>query len=358
MITLSLCMIVKNEEDTLGRCLDSVRAAVDEMIVVDTGSDDDTVAVAVSKGAKVYSFTWCDDFAAARNFSFSKASCEYIMWLDADDVIRPEQLNILKKLKAELGEPVREIAARYEVAFDEAGRPTLIYYRERIFLRKAGFVWKGEVHEAIPLLPDALFSEFTVTHAKLHPTEKGRNLRIFEKLIREGKPLDARQKYYYARELFYNARYKESIAFFKDFLAGDGWKPDKIGASLLLARCYALTGEDRLSLEALLTGLQFGEPAAELCCAIGERFLIENDCRTAAFWYSLALGRNGDPQTGAFMYMDYSGYIPLIQLCVCYDRLGQYDTAEAYNEQAALVKPESHAVRMNREYFRRRRGGT
>ena len=90
LITISLCMIVKNEEDTLPRCLESVGGLVEEIIVVDTGSDDRTKEAALEYGAKVYDFPWVEDFSKARNFSFSKATQQYCLWLDADDVIDPE----------------------------------------------------------------------------------------------------------------------------------------------------------------------------------------------------------------------------------------------------------------------------
>lgn len=78
MITISLCMIVKNEERILARCLDSVKDLVDEIVIVDTGSVDATRRIAQTYTDRVYDFTWIDDFSAARNFAFSKATCEYI----------------------------------------------------------------------------------------------------------------------------------------------------------------------------------------------------------------------------------------------------------------------------------------
>lgn len=102
MITLSLCMIVKNESDVLGRCLSCTKDIADEIIIVDTGSTDNTKEIAHGFTDKVYDFEWCDDFATARNFSFSKASMDYTMWLDADDVIDEKNRALLLKLKNEL----------------------------------------------------------------------------------------------------------------------------------------------------------------------------------------------------------------------------------------------------------------
>ncbi len=103
-MTLSLCMIVKNEEKTLGRCLKSVQKAFDEVIIVDTGSSDKTIEIAKTFTDMVYSFKWEDDFAKARNKSFSYASCDYIMWLDADDVIEEKELEKLMVVKSELND--------------------------------------------------------------------------------------------------------------------------------------------------------------------------------------------------------------------------------------------------------------
>ncbi len=78
MITISLCMIVKNEEDVLARCLDCVQNLVDEIIIVDTGSTDRTKEIARRYTTRIIDFPWNDDFSAARNLSFSHATMDYI----------------------------------------------------------------------------------------------------------------------------------------------------------------------------------------------------------------------------------------------------------------------------------------
>ena len=84
VVTVSLCMIVKNEEKILARCLDSIGDLADEIIIVDTGSRDRTKEIAARYTDKIYDFQWIRDFAAARNFAFSKAACDYIYSADAD----------------------------------------------------------------------------------------------------------------------------------------------------------------------------------------------------------------------------------------------------------------------------------
>src|SRR5262245_11447349 len=87
VIHMSLCLIMRTNAWTIGRCLESVRPWVDEMICVDTGSTDDTPKIAERLGARVYRFPWCDSFSAARNESFRHARGEWIFWMDSDDVI-------------------------------------------------------------------------------------------------------------------------------------------------------------------------------------------------------------------------------------------------------------------------------
>ena len=84
---ISVCLIVKNEEDVIERCLESVKGFSDELIVVDTGSSDKTKEIVRKFTDKLYDFEWIDNFSAARNYAFSKAKCDYLFWLDADDIV-------------------------------------------------------------------------------------------------------------------------------------------------------------------------------------------------------------------------------------------------------------------------------
>lgn len=237
MVSISLCMIVKNEEDVLRRCLASITDIVDEIIIVDTGSTDSTKEIAKSFKAQVYDFKWIYDFSAVRNFSFSHATKDYIMWLDADDVIMEVDRMKLKKLKEELDGSIGQIAALYNVAHDESGKVTLFYYRERLLKRSLNFRWEGEVHESIAFVEAVIYSDFAVSHFKQRPNEKCRNLKIYENILLKRK-LCPREQYYYARELFYNDFIEKAVQEFLGFLETDGLIKNKVDASLLLNRCF------------------------------------------------------------------------------------------------------------------------
>ena len=101
-VKLSLCMIVKNEESSLPQCLKSVKNVVEEMIVLDTGSTDNTVTIAQDLGAKVYHFQWCNDFAIARNKALQYVQGEWILVLDADEVLNKE---IVPHLQSAIANP-------------------------------------------------------------------------------------------------------------------------------------------------------------------------------------------------------------------------------------------------------------
>lgn len=355
MITISLCMIVKNEEDVIIRCLESVKGVADEIILVDTGSSDNTKALAAPYVDAIYDFSWIDDFSAARNYTFSKATKDYCMWIDADDILTAENRNALIQLKDTLPPETDVVMLRYNTAFDEAGNPTFSYYRERIVRNSSAYRWQGRVHEVIPPSGRVVYADIAVTHHKLHAGDTDRNLRIYRRQIAQGESLSPRDQFYFARELYYHKLYEEAAAEFRRFLAeGGGWLENNIESCRFLAYCLYAQGKDEEALSALLHSLIYDSPRAECCCDIGRHFLERNACRQAVFWYELALNRPRDDTTGAFVNPDCYGFLPCIQLCVCWDRLGNVQQAAAYNERAGSYKPESPAYLYNREYFRRK----
>lgn len=147
MISISLCMIVKNEEAVIGRRLDSVRRIADEINIVDTGSVDQTKDIGARYTDRIFDFEWIDDFAAARNFSFQQATADYILWLDADDVFTEKDQELFLELKRTLDPHIDAVSMNYHLAFDEEGNVTSSLRRYRLVKRERGFKWIGAVHE-------------------------------------------------------------------------------------------------------------------------------------------------------------------------------------------------------------------
>lgn len=290
MVTISLCMIVKNEEAVLGRCLDSVKDAVDEIIIVDTGSSDRTKEIAAEYTDKIYDFEWVNDFSAARNEAFSKAEMDYCMWLDADDILEEKGQEKLLFWKAQADGTEDVVMMDYAAGFDEEGRVTFCYERERLLKRKRGFRWEGRVHEAVPVSGKVERLALRIEHHSRKTSYGHRNLRIYEDMKEAGEPFHARDLFYYARELYYHRRYEEAVGCFLFFLEQkDAFCENQVDACRFTAYCLYALGREEKALSYLYRGLRYRTPGGELCCEIGKHFADRQNWEQAAFWYEAAL---------------------------------------------------------------------
>jgi glycosyltransferase involved in cell wall biosynthesis len=148
-IMLSLCMIVKNEESTLKNCLDSIAPFVDEIIIVDTGSTDSTKTIALKYTEKVYDFIWCDNFSKARNFSISKASNDWILVLDSDEIIvKINRDDVFEFIDNEYNNGIVGRIERINMLEDSNNSKKYIERINRLFNKKY-FKYDGIIHEQI-----------------------------------------------------------------------------------------------------------------------------------------------------------------------------------------------------------------
>ena len=206
MFSLSVCLIVRDEEKVILRVLNCVKQFADEIIVVDTGSKDRTKQIAQQFTTKIFDFEWEDDFSKARNFSFSKATKDYIMWIDADDYITEE--NIQKILALKQKNMQNDVfMLKYLMGFNEEDKPTFSFYRERILKRSCNFKWQGFIHEAISVSGKIEYLDIEIEHRKIEVKDEKRNLKIYRNAIKRNYIFNARETYYYARELYYCGYY-------------------------------------------------------------------------------------------------------------------------------------------------------
>ncbi|MBQ8758186.1 MAG: glycosyltransferase [Clostridia bacterium] len=349
----SLCMIVKNEEAVLSRCLDSVKDVFDEIIIVDTGSSDRTKQIASEYTDKIYDYRWINDFSAARNFSFLKATGDYIMWLDADDILKEEDRLALLSLKKSISPETDVVMMKYATAFDASGNPSFFYYRERLVKRMANFRWHGFVHEVITPKGNIVYEDITVCHKPIEGKKKdtARNLNIYKEKLAKGVVFSARETYYYARELYYNGQFTEAAKQLDVFLDNPkGWFADKIGACLML---YGIYGESdpAKAKKYLSLALSYDTVNPQVLCFMGDSHKNEGRFHQAIFWYNAALMCPSEYKASGFILPEYERYYPLLQLCVCYDSLGEYGKAKECNRLAGLQNPDSEQVLHNNRYF-------
>ena len=348
---ISLCMIVKNEGPVLARCLDSVRGIFDEIIIADTGSTDGTKQIAGGYTPFVYDFAWQDDFALARNFAFSKATGDYLAWLDADDFVSPENAQKFPTLRAELERELPDmVMCPYDTAFDENGNHLSSFYRERFFKREAEFQWQGRVHECIAPRGKILRSDFRIFHLGSKKERGMRNLHIYQKWAGEEK-LSARDLFYYGRELYYHRLYTEAIAVLEEMLCGEGWYVNKIEACKILSYCHGARDDGENAKRALFRSFVYGEPRAFICCEIAAIFKKETNLKEAAFWYETARACRDHSAEGDFEEPNARTLVPLLELVCCYYALGEPKRAVECHKETERLFPNHSAVIFNRNFF-------
>ena len=323
MITLSLCMIVRDEEAVLARCLDSVQGIADEIVLVDTGSRDRTKEVAARYTDRIYDFPWRNDFSAARNYALSLARMDYCFWLDADDVIPEKSREALRNLKSALPPETDLVMLRYDMGFGPDGTPSCSFFRERIWRNRAGYRFEGRVHEAVPLAGNIRREEISIEHRKAAVPYSRRNLDIYEAMRAEGQPFGPRDQFYYARELYYHQQYPEAVEQFLLFLdRPDGWKENQMEACRILSFCYRAQGRREEEGEALLKTLAYDLPRGEVCCELGRYFLDGGRYAQAAWWYRQALSADPKLEEGGFVNPACYLEIPAEGLRRCREALG------------------------------------
>lgn len=333
MITISLCMIVKNEEKVLARCLDSVKDLVDEIIIADTGSDDNTKEIASLYTDKVYDFVWVNDFSAARNFAFSKASCDYIYSADADEVINEENREKFRILKENLLPEIEIVQMYYG---NQLSFGTIYNYdrelRPKLFKRLRAFEWTEPIHETIRFSPIVYDSEIEITHMP-EESHTDRDLMAFKRQIEKEGVLSARLTNLYAKELFVSGKDGDFIQAEDYFtkVADDGeTSMEQLKDALCVVVRAAAIRKDYLKFYRYAMKDIASEGVSEICFELGEYYFNMGEYDEAVVWFY-----NAAYSTHSILNVHYSGDKPLQRLADCYEKLGQHDRAAEY---AGLAK--------------------
>lgn len=193
---ISACLIVKNESKMLRRCLESLRGWIDEIVVVDTGSTDDTVAIAEEFGAVIGHFEWCDDFSAARNASLDLATGDWVLWVDADEAVDPGSVARIRDavVRPQFGGYFVQIENRLG---ENGAGDTYVHTPVRLFRRHPEIRFTLRIHEQIAPsirrlgLPMATLDGAKIVHYGYAPSvmcEKNkvdRTIRLLEREMRE-----------------------------------------------------------------------------------------------------------------------------------------------------------------------------
>lgn len=354
MPTLGLSMIVKDEEKNLPSLLDSVKGVFDEIVVVETGSKDRTKEIALSYGAKVHDFKWVDDFAAARNYSFSKVVSEWVMWLDGDDEIVPDDRLRLLELKKHLGDAEAYLMA-YNYAQDREGKPLVRFYRHRILKNDGRVAWKCPIHEHIVIPPGfrEAMTNVVVTHrrgADAAAQDRGRNIRLLRKAVQDD-PSSQRMRFYYGKELYSEGAFKECAQALEEYLQKGDWHENMVNAHHFLALAYAATKEMEKAIDACIRGIRLDPRWSEYYCVIGQIYYDRGDWSRAAQWFEIARRLPIPPTWGTVMMECYT-WMPADRLTKCYAEMGEWSKAYEANETALMNLPSDARIGFNRDFLR------
>lgn len=348
--TIALCMIVKNEAHNVSRILQSVKGCFDQIHITDTGSTDSTIQFLekineqIKAGSRVWeglpeiqihNFEWVNDFAAARNYSFSFATTDYACWLDADDELSDAKAFI--NWRDNVLHSAHYWVAVYNYAFNDKGIPDCKFIRERVIKLNFGFKWEYFVHEG--LLGDGRkywpqrVTSWCVNHRRSEEDKKQdhmRNIKLFES--RPYEEIPPRMLFYYGKELTENGFPDKGC---KPLL--DAVKSGKLDVhDNLLAIQYAAHSAIQCkaypqAVDLLTSGLKLAVERAEYWCLLGDAYLAANTLDQAIFCYETASRCRANDMGGMIVVSDhaYSEY-PRKQLATIFLTHGNIEKAKVH----------------------------
>lgn len=320
MVTISLCMIVKNEEKVLARCLDSFADIMDEIIIVDTGSTDNTKDIALKYTDNVYDFKWTGDFSEARNFASSKASMEYIYTADADEYLDKENRDKLKKLKKILLPEIEIVQMFYCTPSDMS----TVYnfekeHRPKLYRRLREFVWTDAIHETLRIDPVVYDSDIEIQH-RPEGNHASRDLDALAKVSKNTR-LSKKLHHMYAMELFHSGTDEDFIrasSVFMQTLEQEGRSMDEVKEAICVLTRYYRIKNDVAGFFGNALKDAVTESCAEVCCELGMYYEGVGNFSEAAIWYQNAL-----TETESILDIRTSGEIPQAGLDRCKEALNE-----------------------------------
>ncbi|MEI7604117.1 MAG: glycosyltransferase [bacterium] len=246
MKTLSVCMIVRNEEKTLENAIKNIHLFADQLVIVDTGSTDKTVEIAKKYTNEVYFFEWCDNFAAAQNFATSFSKCDFDTKWDADFEIDANSANRILQAKKNDFDGSNLIYFTWVIEHGDKGEPRKSVVREFIF-KKDDFEYKYPIHVAITpkdktIIKSSVHRDVVIHHMKDRVEKKGRytqTMRLVKERVKKY-PNEIRFVFYLGEELMFENLYKEAIPIWKKYikLCEDQNSEIAMIANEKLLRCY------------------------------------------------------------------------------------------------------------------------
>jgi len=341
---LSLHMIARNNADVIGQTLACVTSFTDEIIVVDTGSTDDTKAIAESYGAQVFDFEWVDDFSAARNFALSKCTGDWTFWLDTGDTLPDFTIQWFKKFKESdiSNSDVELIWGILNRTHDQHGNVTKQIWGSRVARRIPSLRWIEPIHEF--LVTDkgvSVKAEGLIVVDHDGGSENGalRNIEVMKKALAMGHY--PRLFFLYARELIVLERYEEALPILEEFVAkGYGEEYPIADIYRYLGKCQIKVGKIEEGITSLLRSIHDHPTLAEPWWDLGDLYYTKEDWTNAIPFYTAITGMKCPPDVSFPTNVVLYSYAPYERLGFCYLGLENDKRAvEMFQEAIRLAPP-------------------
>lgn len=347
--SIAMACIMKNEAHNIGPMLQSVKGCFDQIVIVDTGSTDGSIEFIETINRRIENkdpnweglpkiqlehFTWIDDFAKARDYSFSFCTTDYIFWQDLDDSLSDAKAFI--HWRDTVMHAGHYWVAEYNYHFKETGEVECKFIRERVIKRNHGFGWEYPVHEGIIQKEGLSFwpqraTSWHVNHRRTDEDRKQdhmRNIKILEKQDLE--KLHPRMWFYYGKELFENGMpEKAGKPLLNAIKSGKLDIHDNIIAMQYCAQSAFSSKAFPQAIDILMNGLRLWPSRAEYHCMLGDIYLASNKIQDAILSYQTALLCQPNDGGGAVVIYGhaYDEY-PHSQLARIYLQIGNVNSAE------------------------------
>lgn len=384
---IALCLIVKDEEKVLARCLQSFRNVVDEIHVADTGSSDKTVEIAKEYGALVKHYKedwaiWGDsetilsvhktkqeaeklakggqevrqaplNYARARNFVQSDVKTDIIFSVDADEYLHPKCVENFRSSVLRYITTSNTILIPIYFGFDKDGQnPSNIHYLVRLF--KKHCKWVGRIHEVIAYEKRVTAEDIILLHDKADKKQSPNKLPNYIATLKfeaQESPENPRPLFYLANTYFEHQRYVEAINIYERYFKITKWQDEKGQALLNLGKCFRDLNLNADAKSCLIRSAILNKDRAEPWFYLGD---VTNriDWAEACAYYEIATKyENKVPNTLMFIEPNCYSWLPWYRLSIGYDKLGDYFKGKKATENALKYIPENKDMLHNFDYY-------
>ncbi len=351
--TIGVGIIVRDSEKTIGKCLESLAPYVDQMVVVYAGKSTDKTEEEVEKVKSkypiisTYPFTWIDDFAAARNFSFSKLTTEWYLWCDGDDIVTGAEN--LRKAAETMPPEVGFVWYPYNYAQDEYGNIITLYERERLLRAAYGWVWKGRLHETVVGMTQSKYvrlQDVVFVHSHLAGAPRGdRNFKLLALMLKE-EPENKRMWLYMGHQHFAGRDMTKAAEWYLKFASSDAIPLERYQALCYAAKALIEIKDMQQAINTCLSAIELFPSYVDAYIELARCYLFLGQWDKVIQWVKFSYQKDliTEPPHVIFINpLDYSFTRPSLMV-EAYFQQQNYDEALKWLLEANKVRPVTNQI--------------